>query len=279
MLDQLNQFLFKCFQSFVLGLIQGLTEFLPISSTAHLKIVPYFIGWNDPGISISASLQLGSAFAVIYYFRNDISNLIKSFFTLIIHRKIKEDDNTRLAKYVFIATIPILFVGLIIKLFWIDFYNSNLRGLSSIAIISILMSILLAISEFCGRRNKGFMQINIIDVVFIGISQTLAIIPGVSRSGITLTSALLCGFERRTAAKFSFLIGIPAISISGIVEFLSLCRSSTINEFLPILIGIFSSYLSSIIAIDFLLRFLVKNNTYIFVFYRLAFGLLILLSL
>ena len=278
MLD-FNHFIFNCVQSFMLGIIQGITEFLPISSTAHLKVIPYLLGFDDPGVSISASLQLGSAFAIVFYFRNDISVIISSFFSILVHRKPYKDENTILATYIFLASIPILFFGLLTKLYWSDYSDSHFRGLFSIGLISIVMSILLALSEIYGDKKKLFSDIKLRDIIFLGFSQALAIFPGVSRSGVTLTSALFSGIERKTAARLSFLVGIPAISISGFIELLTLYRTASLIAIVPTIIGIISSFFSSIIAIDLLLKFLSKNNTFIFVYYRLAFGIFILSTL
>ena len=277
--EEINSYLFICFKSFFLGIIQGFTEFLPISSTAHLKVVPYFFGWNDPGVSFSASVQLGSAVAIIYYFRNQISLIIDSFFSVLKHRKGFKDDDSRLSIYIFVASIPIFVFGLLIKIYWPNYSESNFRGLFSIAVTSIFMALLLALSEIYGKRNKLFADVNLNDVILLGFAQSLALFPGVSRSGITLTSALFSGIERQTAARLSFLVGIPAISISGLVELLSLFRVSSVIDFLPIIIGIISSFFSSILAIDLLLKFLTKNNTLVFVYYRLAFGVFILSAL
>ena len=278
-MSQLNNFLFNCFQSFLLGIIQGFTEFLPISSTAHLKVVPFLFGWNDPGTSISASLQLGSAFAIIFYFRNEISQIKNSFYSIYTNRNFFKDENTRLASYIFIASIPILSFGLFIKLFWSNYYDSQFRSLFSIGLISIVMSILLALSEIYGDKNKLFNDISLKDIILLGFSQSLAIFPGVSRSGVTLTSALFSGIERQTAARLSFLVGIPAITISGFVELVTLYKESSLLDLYPIIIGIISSFYSSLIAIDLLLKFLSKNNTFVFVYYRLAFGAFILSTL
>ncbi len=278
-MPETNHFIYNCFQSFLLGIIQGVTEFLPISSTAHLKVIPHFLGWNDPGISISASLQLGSAFAVIYYFRSEISIITNSFFAIFSERRIINNDNILLGTYIFIASIPILIFGLAIKIFWPTFSESNFRGLFSIAIISIIMSFLLALSEVYGYRKKSFSDINFKDIILLGISQSLAIFPGVSRSGITLTSAMFSGIERHTAARLSFLIGIPAIFISGFVELFTLYRTSYLIDIIPILIGMTSSFFSSLASINWFLGFLEKNNTFIFVFYRFAFGVFILSTL
>ena len=266
-------------KSFLLGIIQGITEFLPISSTAHLKVVPYLFGWSDPGVSFSASLQLGSAFAVIYYFRDDITIIVYSLFSIFMHRMPFKDDNTRLVTYIFVANLPIFVFGLLIKLYWQNFSDSNIRGLFSIAIISIVMALLLGFAEIYGKRKKIFADINLRDVILLGMSQSLALFPGVSRSGITLTSALFSGIERKTAARLSFLVGIPAISISGFVELFTIFRTSSLIDIVPTIIGIISSFFSSIFAIDVFLRFVAKNNTLVFVYYRLIFGTLILSTL
>ncbi len=277
--EEISPYVFIYVKSFFLGIIQGFTEFLPISSTAHLKIVPYFFGWSDPGASFSASIQLGSAVAIIYYFRKQISSIIDSFCSIFSHRKVFKDDNTRLSTYIFVASIPICIFGLLVKLYWPNYSDSNFRGLFSIAITSILMGLLLALAEIYGKRKKLFNDINLKDIILLGLAQSLALFPGVSRSGITLTSALFSGIERKTAARLSFLVGIPAISISGVVELFTLFRSLSAIDFLPTIIGIISSFFSSLFAIDLFLKFLVKNNTFVFVFYRLAFGVFILSTL
>tara|TARA_B100000700_G_scaffold317576_1_gene409199 strand:+ start:5477 stop:6313 length:837 start_codon:yes stop_codon:yes gene_type:complete len=275
-MPEINNFIFNCLEYLLLGIIQGITEFLPISSSAHLKVIPYLLGLNDPGISISASLQLGSSFAIIFYFRKEISVIINSFFSILKYREPLKDENTKLATYIFLASIPIMLIGLLVKLFWINFFDSNFRSLFSIAIISIIMSLLLAASEIFGHKKKLFNDISFRDVLFLGISQSLAIFPGVSRSGVTLTSALFSGIERRTAARLSFLVGIPAITISGFVELITIYKTSSAIDAFPTIIGIIAAFLSSIMAIDLLLKFLAKNNTFIFVYYRLAFGVFIL---
>tara|TARA_Y100001968_G_scaffold144910_1_gene132326 strand:- start:267 stop:1106 length:840 start_codon:yes stop_codon:yes gene_type:complete len=268
-----------CAKTFFLGIIQGLTEFLPISSTAHLKVIPYLFGWNDPGVSFSAAIQLGSAIAIVYYFRSQVILIIDSFYSIFKHRNIYKDNNTKLSAYIFIASIPIFILGLILKLYFPNFSDSIFRGLFSIAITSIFMAIFLAISEIYGKGKKLFNDISLKDVMYLGLAQSLAIFPGVSRSGITLTSALFSGIERKTAARLSFLIGIPAISISGIVELFTLFGTLSVVDIIPIIIGILSSFFSSLFAIDFFLKFLAKNNTFVFVFYRLFFGAFILSTL
>ena len=277
--EEISPYVFIYLKSFFLGIIQGFTEFLPISSTAHLKVVPYFLGWNDPGASFSASIQLGSAVAIIFYFRNQISSIIDSFFSIFKHRKVFKDDNTRLATYIFVASIPICIFGFLIKLYWPNYSDSNFRGLFSIAITSILMALLLALAEIYGNRKKLFNEISLKDIILLGFAQSLAVFPGVSRSGITLTSSLFSGVERKTAARLSFLVGIPAISISGLVELFTLFRTLSAIDILPTIIGIISSFFSSLFAIDLFLKFLARNDTFVFVYYRLAFGVFILSTL
>jgi len=279
MSEEISPYVFIYLKSFFLGIIQGFTEFLPISSTAHLKVVPYFLGWNDPGASFSASIQLGSAVAIIFYFRNQISSIIDSFFSIFKHRKVFKDDNTRLATYIFVASIPICIFGFLIKLYWPNYSDSNFRGLFSIAITSILMALLLALAEIYGNRKKLFNEISLKDIILLGFAQSLAVFPGVSRSGITLTSSLFSGVERKTAARLSFLVGIPAISISGLVELFTLFRTLSAIDILPTIIGIISSFFSSLFAIDLFLKFLARNDTFVFVYYRLAFGVFILSTL
>ena len=279
MSQEISSYLFNCVKSFFLGIIQGLTEFLPISSTAHLKVVPYFFGWDDPGVSFSASIQLGSAVAIIYYFRVLISSIVVSFFSNFNQHKVFKDDNNRLTTFIFIASIPICIFGFLIKLYWPNYSDSNFRGLFSIAITSIFMGLLLAFAEIYGKRKKLFNDINLKDIMVLGLAQSLALFPGVSRSGITLTSALFSGIERKTAARLSFMVGIPAISMSGLVEFFTLFRTLSAIDILPTIIGIISSFFSSLFAIDLFLKFLTKNNTFVFVYYRLAFGFFILSAL
>ncbi len=277
--EEITSYIFDCFKSLFLGIVQGFTEFLPISSTAHLKVVPFLLGWNDPGVSFSASIQLGSAAAIIYYFRNQVTLITKSFFSIFNQHKVTKVDDNKLFRYIVVANVPILIFALLIKFYWPNYSNSNFRGLFSIAITSIFMALLLAFAELNGKKLKLFSDINLKDILFIGFAQSLALFPGVSRSGITLTSALFSDIERKTAARLSFLVGIPAISISWLSEFITLFRTLSLLDFLPTIVGIISSFFASLFAIDFFLRFLGSNTTLVFVYYRIAFGAFILLVL
>ncbi|KGG15047.1 MULTISPECIES: undecaprenyl-diphosphate phosphatase [unclassified Prochlorococcus] len=268
-------FVEQCWQYLFLGLIQGLTEFLPISSTAHLFVLPLLLGWDAPGVSVTASLQLGSIIAVITYFRSDLSHLGRAM-SKALYQNHWKDPSANLLLSIFLGTLPIIAFGMIVKLFWLDYESSFVRSIPSIAIVSILMGILLYLAEIVGMRLKTIENLKISDGILIGFSQCLALIPGVSRSGITITTALMAGYERKSAARFSFLLGIPAISIAGLVELKEAFASFELAHAFPLLLGISASALSSFFAIDFLMKFLQKQSMMIFSVYRLLFGILLL---
>ena len=259
-------------EALVLGIVQGLTEFLPISSTAHLRVVPALLGWDDPGVSVTAAIQLGSVAAVVAYFRRDLTQVLKGISRAVRHGQWREPD-ARLGVAMLIGTLPILVLGLGIKFFWHEGYSSSpLRSVPSIAIVSIVMALFLALAERMGPRLKQIGGVTGRDGFVVGLAQALAVIPGVSRSGSTLTASLFDGWKRADAARFSFLLGIPAISIAGLVELKSALGTSSGAGPLPLLVGIFSAAVVSWLAIDWLLRFLQRNSTWIFVGYRLVFG-------
>ena len=258
------------------GLIQGLTEFIPVSSTAHLKVISQFFGIDDPGPSLSAIIQLGSVLALIWYFRNEIFRLRSQstknkFFDYLFHEK--------LLRSIFIGTLPIILLGGTIKLFIPYFFDNVLRSNLSIALVSFLMAIFMYIAD---SSKKGFINLKnhkYPDSFLIGISQAFAIFPGVSRSGITISTALILGWERGDAAKFSFILGLPAISFAAIVEFISSFNEFSSLGFSPLIIGLISAFVSSLLAIDFLLKYFSSNGLKLFIIYRIVFGVLILINL
>ncbi len=263
-------------QAVVLGLVQGLTEFLPISSQAHLKVVPIVLGWGDPGVTFTAVIQLGSIAAVLWYFWHDLRQITTGALKAIV-RSDYESKEFRIALGIVLGTLPIIFVGLLIKILVPDFDRSPLRSLSAIAIASIGMSLLLVIAERMGQRKRDYNALGLQDGIWMGLAQALAIIPGVSRSGSTLTAGLFMGLERAAAARFSFLLGIPAITLAGLVELKDVLDEGLGSEaLLSLVVGTISAAIFSYAAIAWLLRYLQTQNTWIFVWYRLAFGLLIL---
>ena len=266
-----------CWRTVVLGVVQGLTEFLPISSTAHLKVVPVLLGWGDPGVAVTAVIQLGSIAAVIGYFREDLARVSRG-----MARALRQGDwghaDARLGVAIAIGTVPIVIAGLAIKIFWPGYETSVLRSVSSIAVVSIVMALLLAIAEQLGRRQKQLPAVQGADGLLVGLAQALAIIPGVSRSGSTLTASLLVGWERSDAARFSFLLGIPAITLAGLVELKGAFAEGSAYGPLPMLLGILAAAVVSWLAIAWLLRFLQTNSTWPFVIYRLLFGVGLLMT-
>ena len=262
-------------RNLVLGVVQGLTEFLPISSTAHLKVVPVLVGWGDPGVSAIAVIQLGSIAAVIGYFRHDLRSVLRGISGAVRRGQWREPD-ARLGIAMAVGTVPILIAGLVIKLCWPGYETSPLRSVPAIAIVSIVMAVLLALAEKFGPRSKRLAQVEGRDGLLVGLAQALALIPGVSRSGSTLTASLFDSWKRPDAARFSFLLGIPAITLAGIVELKNAFADFSLVGVLPLLVGILSAAVVSWLAIDWLLKYLQRHSTWIFVIYRLLFGVLLL---
>ncbi|MDT9342439.1 undecaprenyl-diphosphate phosphatase [Trichodesmium erythraeum 21-75] len=267
------------FQAVILGMVQGLTEFIPVSSTAHLKIIPVILGWGDPGVAFTAVIQLGSIVSVVWYFWNDLTKITFGAYKSIITSDYQSPDLKMLVG-IGLGTIPIVFFGLLIKVFIPDFDNSRVRSTVAIAIASIIMALLLVIAERIGSRKRNFEKLDIRDGIVIGLAQVLALIPGVSRSGSTITGGLFIGLERSTAARFSFLLGLPAITLAGLVELKTLLDEGFGSVGLvATLTGVFSAIIFSYIAIYWLMRYLQTQDTWIFIWYRLAFGILILIGI
>ena len=266
-----------CWRYLVLGVVQGLTEFLPISSTAHLKVVPVVLGWGDPGVAVTAVIQLGSIVAVLGYFRRDLQQVASATLQALRQRSWQAPE-ARLGLAIVLGTVPVVLTGLAIKRLVPDFDHSPLRSLHSIGIVSIVMALLLALAEQLGRRRRQLDDVHIRDGVLVGLAQALAVIPGVSRSGSTLTASLFDGWRRADAARFSFLLGIPAITLAGLVELKDAFSEPSVAGPLPLLVGVLSAMVVSWLAIAWLLRFLQQHSTWWFVGYRLLFGLALLLG-
>ena len=267
------------FQAIILGIVQGLTEFLPISSTAHLKIVPVALGWGDPGVAFTAVIQLGSIAAVLWYFWQDLTTVIVGAFKAI-QKSDYHSSEFRMALGIVLGTLPIVFFGLLIKALIPNYDNSPVRSSAAIAIASIIMALLLGLAEKIGQRQRSYEQLDARDGVLMGLAQALALIPGVSRSGSTITAGLFMGLERATAARFSFLLGIPAITIAGLIELNGLIESGFGNiGGMALIWGLIASAISSYLAIAWLIRYLQTQDTWVFVWYRLAFGVAILAAI
>ena len=264
-------------QSVVLGLVEGITEFLPISSMAHMKVVPLLLGWGDPGLAVGATIQLGSILAVIVYFRNDLSHIIHA-----LARSARQADwnppESRLGLAIVVGTLPVVLVGLLIKRFAPGFDHSSLRSLQAIGVVSIIMATLLAIAERSSAHRRELHTITVKDGLLVGCAQALAIIPGVSRSGSTLTASLFDHWKRDDAARFSFLLGIPAITLGGLAELKDAFGAQAGYAALPLLCGVLTAFVSSLLVIHFLIQYLRRKTTMVFVVYRLVFGIVLIVA-
>ena len=264
------------FQALVLGIVQGLTEFLPISSTAHLRVVPHFLGWEDPGIAVSAVIQLGTLLAVFAYFAGDIRRLIVAALDGLRHRDLSHTPECRMAWAIIPGTVPIAVLGLGFK----NFFETDARSLYLIAGALIVLALLLLLAEGLGRRTRAMQEIGFWRIQIIGLCQALALIPGCSRSGSTIMGGLFVGLKREDAARFSFLLGLPAIGASGLLEFLDLLEGGLAGEdMVNIGIAVFAAAVSGYWSIGFLLRFLQRHGTYAFIAYRILLGATILFTL
>lgn len=272
------------FEAILLGIIQGLSEFIPISSTAHLTIAGQLMNLIDPNYperwtSFIAIIQLGTLAAVLVYFKNEIISYPKAFIQdNLINRKSfdKQSLESRLSWFIIIGTIPIVVLGLLFK----DIIEGSLtKELNVIAINLILLAIILFIAEKVAKLYKNLENITLKDAIIIGFAQSLALIPGASRSGTTITAGLFMGLKRDTAAKFSFLLSIPAVLASGLLSAYQAIEYVSRDDISNIIIATIVSGISGYFAISFLINYLKKNNTYMFIVYRIVLGIIIMLFL
>jgi undecaprenyl-diphosphatase len=202
------------FQAIVLGTVQGLTEFLPVSSTGHLRIVPAFLGWEDPGAAFTAVTQLGTLAAVLLYFRKDLLRIARAWLASLRRPELRGELDARMGWYIILGTIPISIFGLAFA----EQIESSARSLYLIGTTLIVLGLLLLAAERAARHDRPLAAINRRDAIVIGFAQALALVPGVSRSGATLTAGLFLGFDRPSAARYSFLLSVPAVVLSGLFE-------------------------------------------------------------
>jgi undecaprenyl-diphosphatase len=258
-------------QAIVLGFVQGATEFLPISSTAHLALVPWFFGWPDPGLGFDIALHLGTLVALLVFFRAEWLDLLSGGVDLLRGRR--EKPNAKLMLFIVAGTVPALIAGALLA----DFADNTLRKPPVIASALIVLALVLVVSERVSKRQRRLEQMTLGDALAVGCAQAVAIIPGVSRSGITITAALFRGMTREGAARFSFLLSTPIIGAAvskAIVDgvrhgFPAVSLSSAI-------MGIAVSGVVGYLSIAFLIRYLGTHNTYGFVVYRIVLGIVIL---
>jgi len=258
-----------------LGVIQGITELLPISSTAHMRIVPALLGWPDPGAAFSAAMQLAALLAVVSYFWSDVSDLVGGGLVAVASRRF-DDPRLRLGFWIVLATIPIVVAGVVLAPV-LNACNSPLRSIGAIGAACLVMALLLGFAEVKARHARTMSQAGLVDALLVGLAQVGSLIPGVSRSGSTLTAALGLGLKREEAARFSFLLGIPAIAGAGLKELWELHKAHLPAQGWSVLgVGILVGAISAFVTIWLLMRILERVSAWPFVVYRAALGVALL---
>ncbi len=254
-------------QIIVLALMQGLTEFLPISSSAHLILVPVLTGWQDQGLAFDVAVHLGTLMAIVWYFRRELVAMIREWGASL--RGGTSTSNSRLAWWVLWGTVPAGIAGLLFK----DLIETELRSPLVIATTTILFGLLLWWADRRGERKRDEYSLDWRDVLLVGCAQALALIPGTSRSGITMTAALMLGLTREGAARFSFLLSIPIILLAGGIKTLDLIRGEGAVEWSALVLGTLFSAGSAYLCVHWFLKLLERTGMLPFVIYRLALGI------
>ena len=260
------------FQALVMGIVQGLTEFLPVSSSAHLVLLPWLFGWRDPGLTFDVALHIGTLFAVIGYFWRDWWQLLGGLGRSLSGRRPADDPQARMFWLLVIASVPGAVVGALAE----DAVESWLRAPAIIAALTIGLGLVLVLAEAIGSRDRLMKHLGLGDAILIGISQALAVCPGVSRSGVTITTGLFRGLTRDAAARFSFLMSTPIIAGAGLYNLRHLLTGGLpADERLGFAIGFTAAAVVGFLAIKLLLRYLQRNSLLVFAYYRFALGALI----
>jgi undecaprenyl-diphosphatase len=262
------------FEAIVLGVVQGLTEFLPISSTGHLRIVPAFVGWDDPGSAFTAVIQLGTTLAVLLYFRADLWRIARAWFASLRGGGVKHSQDARLGWYIALGTVPIVILGVAFK----DQIENGARDLYLIGTVLIVFGLVMLAAERYSRKERGLDSMTVGDGLFVGVAQAVALIPGVSRSGATISAGLFRGFDRESAARYSFLLSTPAIVGAALFELKGIADGSehTDASTLDLLVSTAFAFVVGYWSISFLLRFVTRHGLGWFVVYRVGLGVLVL---
>jgi undecaprenyl-diphosphatase len=265
------------FKVAILGIVQGITELMPISSTAHMRLVPAVLGWQDPGSAFSAAMQLAALAAVVTYFWTDVRNLAVNSIAAAARGKFR-DRYFQFALWIVLATVPIGIAGLALAK-TLNTCSSPLRSVSVIGWACVAMALLLAIAEIGARHRRTIENASLLDAMLVGLAQVGALIPGVSRSGSTLTAALMLGFKRDEAARLSFLLGLPAIALAGLKELWELHKIHLDwHAWSVLIVGIGVASVSAFFAIWGLMRILENFSSWPFVIYRIVLGIVILIG-
>ncbi len=271
-------------EAIILGIVQGITEFLPISSTGHLTLTGKFMGLiseenPEHWTSFIAVIQLGTMLSIFVYFWKDLLNILTEFLQNNLQKRVKyseQSTNSKLGWMIILGTVPIVSIGLLFKDMIEGALTKNLYVISGSLIV---LAIILAVAEKTAKFKKNIEHVTLLDSVLIGLAQAVALIPGSSRSGTTITGGLFLGLRRDVAARFSFLLSVPAILASGMLQLIESLKYINYDLSVNLIVATIVSALSGYMAIDFLLKFLKKNTTFVFIYYRIALGVLILVLL
>jgi len=259
------------FQAIVLGIVQGLTEFLPISSTGHLRIVPAFAGWDDPGAAFTAVTQLGTMAAVLLYFRHELWRILIAWVRSLGDREVRRTLDARLGWFIVLGTIPIGVFGLAFN----NQIEDSARDLYLIGSMLIVLGLLLLLAEHVATRTRQVEDLTARDAAIIGCAQAMALVPGVSRSGSTITAGLFLGLDRPAAARYSFLLSVPAVVLSGLFELRHIGDGDGAGAGAT-LIAVVMAFIVGYASIALLLRYLATHSTVVFVIYRVVLGSLVI---
>jgi undecaprenyl-diphosphatase len=261
------------FQVIILAIVQGLTEFLPISSSGHLVLVPVFLGWTDQGLAFDVAVHFGSLIAVMLFFRKDILALLHGS-VQVLGANVATTE-ARMALGIALGTIPAALAGLM----FVDWIEANLRSPAVIVFTLSGYAVLMILADRLGRRNRDISGIRIKDAVLIGVAQALALVPGTSRSGVTITAAMALGFERQDAARFSFLLAVPVILLASVYSFIGLLRADATVPWGQLAIGVVVSAIVAYLSIEFFMRFVSRIGLLPFAIYRMILAAVILYAL
>lgn len=267
-------------QALVMGVVQGLTEFLPISSSGHLILVPYLFHWDDPFIEslvFSVMLHMGTLVALLIYFRRDWIVLVPAFFAAVRERSFRDDGDRKLAVLLAITTIPAIILGVLLN----DYFEKAIRLPSIVALTLVVGAGIMWLADRTGAKDQGMDGLSPSRALILGFAQSLALIPGISRSGISISTGLFLGLTRESAARFSFLMATPITAAAGAYETVKLIKgdAGVSVDLLPLAVGMIAALVSGLAAIHFLLRYLRTRSLAIFVIYRLVLAAIVVVVL
>jgi len=255
-------------QAALLGVLQGLTEFLPISSSAHLRIFPELFGWGDPGAAFTAVVQIGTELAVLIYFRKDIWRIASAWIRSLYDARWRDTLDARMGWFIIVGSLPIVLLGITLK----DVIENDFRNLWIIGTTLIVLGVILGVADRVGKSDRTIRQMNIKHTVLLGLAQAMALIPGVSRSGATISMGRFLGYDREAATRYAFLLAIPAVVGAGLFELPEIPHGENIYGPWPTFVATVVSFVVGYAAIAWLLRYISTRSYLPFVIYRIALG-------